>query len=96
MKPDTNNCPHCGAEMSEWYGLGGLIWECESSHPVSMPFTQSELCLTREGKRKAEAENQRLTNALVSILHITNCYDGNFAKALDNVDLIVTNALQKK
>jgi chromosome segregation ATPase len=49
----------------------------------------------REQKRaeKAEAEVERLKEAMLSCLHITNCYDGNYVRACDNVELIVRNAL---
>ena len=44
--------------------------------------------------QKLEAEVERLKEAMISCLHITNCYDGNYARACDNVDLIVRNALK--
>jgi hypothetical protein len=40
------------------------------------------------------AEVERLKEAMISCLHITNCYDGNYARACDNVELIVRNALK--
>jgi exonuclease VII large subunit len=48
----------------------------------------------QEARKKAEAEVERLKEAMISCLHITNCYDGNYARACDNVDLIVRNALK--
>ena len=49
-------------------------------------------CYTRE-LTASKAEVERLKEAMISCLHITNCYDGNYAAACDNVDLIVRNAL---
>jgi hypothetical protein len=45
--------------------------------------------------KKAEAEVARLTQALVSCLHITNVYDGNYTRACDHVQTIVSDALKK-
>jgi hypothetical protein len=41
----------------------------------------------------SKAEVERLKEAMISCLHITNCYDGNYARACDNVEHIVRNAL---
>ena len=44
--------------------------------------------LPPEIHRYIEAQEARvleLEQAMVSILHLTNCYDGNFAQACDNV-----------
>jgi hypothetical protein len=41
----------------------------------------------------SKAEVDRLKEAMISCLHITNCYDGNYTAACDNVELIVRNAL---
>ncbi len=59
------------------------------------PFVQKEFARQLERELAAsKAEVERLKEAMISCLHITNCYDGNYAKACDNVELIVRNALK--
>jgi hypothetical protein len=58
-------------------------------------FLDAEFRIACKQAEKAEAEVERLKEAIISCLHITNCYDGNYAAACDNVDLIVRNALKK-
>jgi hypothetical protein len=47
-----------------------------------------------ERAEKAEKEVERLRDALKSCFWATNTYDGNYARACDNVEIIVTNALK--
>lgn len=49
----------------------------------------------REQAIKANSEVARLTQALVSCLHITNVYDGNYTRACDHVQTISSNALKE-
>jgi hypothetical protein len=42
----------------------------------------------------SKAEVERLTEALKSCWHAANTYDGNYARACDNVAIIITNALK--
>ena len=44
--------------------------------------------------KKSENEVERLRDALKSCFWATNTYDGNYARACDNVATIVTNALK--
>ncbi len=67
------------AHIAEGQDPAGTIWE----HADRL---QKEL-------KEAKAEVERLKEAMISCLHITNCYDGNYARACDNVELIIRNAL---
>jgi uncharacterized small protein (DUF1192 family) len=52
--------------------------------------------MVRELERElaaSQAEVERLKEALKSCWHAANTYDGNYARACDNVELIVRNAL---
>ena len=55
-------------------------------------MTTPAVC-TKE-RNEAEAEVERLRAALQSCYWATNAYDGNYAKACDNVACIVMNALK--
>jgi hypothetical protein len=57
---------------------------------------RSELCLERETRKRAEAEVDRLKEALIACLKITSIYDsnGDYETALDNVYDIAANALK--
>jgi hypothetical protein len=48
----------------------------------------------KERAERAEAEVERLRDALKSCFWATNTYDGNYARACDHVATIVTNALK--
>jgi hypothetical protein len=95
MNTDTprNACPHCGAK--HWEEGAGFhcgseyIIQADGENPI---MYRVSTCYTRE-LTASKAEVERLKEAMISCLHITNCYDGNYAAACDNVDLIVRNAL---
>jgi hypothetical protein len=67
----------------------------QGKHGVMITPYETSCKLERE-LTAAKQEVERRTNALIDCLHITNCYDGNYARACDNVTLIVTNALKPK
>jgi uncharacterized protein YeaO (DUF488 family) len=60
----------------------------------SDPVKLLDACVEyREQLDESKAEVERLKEAMISCLHITNCYDGNYTAACDNVEIIVRNAL---
>ena len=66
----------------------------EKNCPVYENYVHAEVCAQIERELTAsQAEVDRLKEAMISCLHITNCYDGNYARACDNVELIIRNAL---
>ena len=91
--PRTDACPHCGAEISIPHKGGKpRFYKCQSR--IGGSQTRPLYCREREKSQKLEAEVERLTSALKSCWWATNTYDGNYAKACDNVATIVTNALK--
>jgi hypothetical protein len=69
------------------------ISRCQSDLQQERRLRDLSMELERE-LAASKAEVERLKEAMISCLHITNCYDGNYARACDNVDLIVRNALK--
>jgi hypothetical protein len=58
---------------------------------------QDAYALSRELERElaeAQAEVERLRDALKSCFWATNTYDGNYTRACDNVAMIAVNALK--
>ena len=56
--------------------------------------TRTELCKEREARQKAEAEVERLREALQLCFWATNTYEGNYTRACDNVATIAIEALK--
>jgi hypothetical protein len=96
--PRTDACPHCGAEQQPISNrAGGMThdgWICGTRRFLPENI-RSTLCLEREARQKAEAEVERLRDALQSCWHCANTYDGDYTKACDNVMLVASNALRQ-
>jgi hypothetical protein len=93
--PRTDACPHCGAGIYALLGPSDetTYWQCGSEIVREWGVSRSAECYEKE-LAASKAEVERLKEAMISCLHITNCYDGNYARACDNVELIVRNALK--
>jgi hypothetical protein len=55
---------------------------------------ERELAISLSNQVKTQTEVERLREALKSCWHAANTYDGNYARACDNVATIAINALK--
>jgi hypothetical protein len=90
--PRTDACPHCGDEPCAYpHDPAWQEYRCGTVYG----YYPSDLCREREARQKAEAEVERLRDALQSCWHCANTYDGDYTKACDNVMLVASNALRQ-
>jgi hypothetical protein len=93
--PRTDDCPFCGMKIYSLpcEGDATTYWSCGTDLVESFGYARSAECYEKQ-LAVCKAEVERLKEAMISCLHITNCYDGNYARACDNVEHIVRNALK--
>lgn len=58
MTTNTDTCPHCGAELKEWFGIGKPIYACGIGN------IRTDLCRERESHAKTREELERVKTML--------------------------------
>jgi hypothetical protein len=85
-KKMTTDTPRTDAERNKAFCNLRTDYEAYAYMANHAETLESELAASK-------AEVERLRDALKSCFWATNTYDGNYARACDNVEIIVTNAL---